>query len=265
MIGITSINVFPMPMSRRLEMIKTAGFESVLMWWGPDELESREERVRLAKEVELRIENAHAATERLNSLWCPDSQGEQTLEELLEEIRDCAEYGVDTLVLHLTNGSEPPPVSLAGLFRVEKMIALADELKVRLAFENVRRPEHTRYILDHLSGDYVGLCYDSGHAHYWTADTDWLGLYNHQVFAIHLHDNFADKDAHLLPFDGSIDWQMITRQLAASSYMGAVTVESEMHASDRYLELGFDSFLRRAFERGKQLESMIQNEKERLR
>ena len=47
---------------------------------------------------------------------------------------------------------------------------------------------------------YVGLCYDVGHDHYWRVQ-DWLGLFGDRVFALHLHDNFADKDSHFIPFD----------------------------------------------------------------
>lgn len=35
MVGITTVNGFPSLMSERFSLFKAAGFESVLLWWGP--------------------------------------------------------------------------------------------------------------------------------------------------------------------------------------------------------------------------------------
>lgn len=257
MIGITSINGFPLPMEKRMAKIRTAGFASIMLWWGPDEAESRRKRVDAAVSEGLHIENAHASTDQLNMLWVEGTEGDDTLDELIREIDDCACLGVGTLVMHLTNGSAPPPVSAAGMRRMETLIRCAEYGKVHLAVENVRLPNHVRFLLDQCDSPYVGLCWDSGHEHFWTPDTDWLDLYGNRVFAVHLHDNRSDADSHLVPFDGIIDWERKAAQIARSSYTGSITMESEMHASRLYEADGFDAFLTHAYLRGQQLESMI--------
>lgn len=258
MVGITSINGFPALMSERFSLFKAAGFESVLLWWGPGEKESRGERVALAKRYGLRIENVHATTDNLNAIWLNDSAGNQTLAELEQELKECSYFGIDTLVVHLTNGSVPPPVSKIGISRIELLIFSAEKNGVRIAFENLRTPEHVQYVLNHYSSRFVGLCYDSGHEHFWTPNFDWLKEYSSRVFAIHLHDNCGEKDSHLVPFDGEIDWRQKSKQIADSSYTGSITIESEYNVSAQYRRYELTDFLSYTCEKGKLLETMIQ-------
>lgn len=257
MYGTTTFNGYPRPMEERFASYKRAGLNSILLWWGNDETPDREGRVQLAKKYGLVIENVHATTDGLNMLWSDGEDGEETLSELLAEIEDCAKYGIQTIVLHLTNGSNPPAVNDIGIARIEKMIALAEEKRVRLAFENVRISEHLKYVLDNYDSPYVGMCYDSGHEHYWTQDVDWLSLYGKRIFAIHLHDNAGDKDTHLIPFDGTIDWDLKMRQIAKSSYTGTLTIEAEYNASGVYAEQGFEAFLLKTYKAGEQLEELL--------
>ncbi len=264
MIGISSLNGLSLPIDERFARMKAAGFESILLWWGADEQNSRATRVAFAKKHGLYIENAHATTDNLNALWSDGDAGDHTLSELKREIADCSRWEIGTLVVHLTNGNEPPSVSGIGISRIEQLIQHAENAKIRLAFENVRKPEHIQYVLDHYTSAYVGLCYDSGHEYLWSPGVDWLKEYGTRVFAIHLHDNTGDKDTHLVPFDGMIDWSHKVKQLAESSYTGTITIESEIHSSNRYDENGFDSYLSYAYESGKKLAELIRAHRERL-
>ena len=257
MIGITSINGLSLSMDQRFSKIKDAGFESILLWWGNDEEDSRTKRVTLACKYGLHIENAHATTDNLNALWTDTSEGDCVLSEFKQEVVECSEFGIKALVIHLTNGNTPPPISSIGICRIEQLIKLAEHLKIQLAFENVRKSEHVRYVLDSFLSPCVGLCYDSGHEHIWSPDIDWLNEYGTRVFAIHLHDNNGDRDSHLVPFDGTIDWIRKSKQIAKSSYTGTITIESEMHASQLYEKDGFESFLSYAYEKGKKLAEAI--------
>lgn len=259
MLGITSINGFYLPMEQRFAKIKAAGFDSILLWWGPEET-ARGERAALARRHGLRIKNAHADTANLNALWLDGAAGDGTLSELKREIIDCSLFGIDTLVMHLTNGSTPPPISAIGISRIEELICLAERRKIKLAFENVRKPEYTQYVLDHYASSSVGLCYDSGHEYLWTLDFDWLNAYASRILAIHLQDNNSGKDSHFVPFDGQINWSRKAKQLAAASYTGAITLECEFHSSSRYQKAGFDAFLSYAYQNGRRLAEMIQAE-----
>lgn len=259
MYGVSTINGYPMPMEERFIHYRNAGLTSVLLWWGNDEDISREKRIQLAEKHDLKIENVHAATNGLNLLWSDKEGGEKIFNELSNEIDDCSKYGVETIVLHLSNGSNPPAISELGISRIEKIIDLAERKKVQLAFENVRVSEHLKYVLDNFDSKYVGMCYDSGHEHYWTPGIDWLDLYGDRIFAVHLHDNQGDKDAHMLPFDGTIDWERKMKQIALSSYKGTITIEAEQNASDLYLQQDLSSFLNNIYQVGVKLEKIMKS------
>ena len=264
MIGIPSYTGSPLPIQQRFALYAHAGISSLILWWGKEETASRAERVETAKKYALHIEHAHAATDSLNALWLSGEAGDTVLAERLEEIEDCARLGVGTLVLHLTNGPTPPPVSEIGMERVRQMTDTAGRLGVRLAFENMRLPAHTVAVLDYFALPHVGLCYDSGHEHLWTPSTDWLTLYSRRIFAIHLHDNNRDADAHNLPFDGGIDWKNKTHAIAAASYRGSVTVEAEYRCGGIYEVLGLSGFLKKARQSGECLNAMIEKHRNSL-
>ena len=155
MIGITSINGISLSMEQRFSKIKDAGFQSIMLWWGNDETDSRAKRVIPTHKYGLLIENAHATTDNLNVFWTDASEGDCVLSELKQEVAACSEFGIKTLVIHLTNGNTPPPISSIGICRIEQLIKLAEHLKIELAFENVRKSEHVRYVLDSFLSPYV--------------------------------------------------------------------------------------------------------------
>ena len=262
-IGITSINGFHLSMEERFKMIRKAGFDSLLMWWGDDEIESKAERVKLAEKYNLSIENAHAPTENLNSLWLDTDNGIEIVRHLEKCIIDCKEFEIKTMVLHLTNGSNPPSVSSIGIKRIEQIIECAVKNDVILAFENMRTLEHVQYILDNYVSPNVKFCYDSGHEHYWTSEMDWLEKYGDRLAAIHLNDNFADGDLHLIPCDGNIDFEIIMNKIAKSTYSGTLTLEVEMNSSNLYDEIGFELFLNRAYNQGLKLRSNLENKRKK--
>ncbi|WKL24379.1 TIM barrel protein (plasmid) [Sinorhizobium meliloti] len=79
---------------------------------------------------------------------------------------------------------------------------------------------------------FIGLCYDSGH---WEllepGGLTVLERYGNRLIATHIHDNFGAKDNHLLPFDGRLDWNAITKAIAATDYVTPLNFETPM---DRY-------------------------------
>ncbi|HWQ57847.1 MAG TPA: sugar phosphate isomerase/epimerase family protein [Clostridia bacterium] len=222
------------------------------------EADDRIERARLAREYGLAIGPAHAELDGLNPIWLPGDACEGILAELTAEIEDCARAEADPLVLHLTNGDSPPPVSEIGLARFGELIALAECLHVRLAFENVRRAEHLMAVLDAFPSPAAGLCWDCGHAPLWTPDVDFLSLYGNRLFAVHLNDNDGTADQHLIPFDGALDWDDIAARLVRAGYRGPVSVEAEYSASGRYADTSVEEFLARTYRAGVRLDGMLE-------
>lgn len=264
MIGISAGNGYPIPLEYRYPLFKKAGFDSMILGWDNSEMATRVDRVWLAKAFDLKIEHAHASFANMNAFWLDGKEGNRTCNRLLHEIDDCAEFGISTLVLHLTNGSTPPPVSTVGMERVEHLVRLAENTGVQLAFENVRAPQHTQAVLDYFDSPFVGLCYDIGHEHCFTPNTNWLSLYNNHVFAVHLHDNDGTADDHRIPFTGTIDWNKKLADIAASSYTGSITVEVDFPGDAVHEPDALNTFLKDAFESGRKIEEIINNHRKKI-
>jgi len=76
-IGIGSVNGYPfLSMDVRFALYKSVGFQSVMLWWGEGEKETRKERAELVRKHNLHIENVHADMARSNSIWLPGLTGD---------------------------------------------------------------------------------------------------------------------------------------------------------------------------------------------
>jgi len=52
----------------------------------------------------------------------------------------------------------------------------------------------------------VKLCFDAGHAHLDGGVPSALETARELLVTTHLHDNRGERDDHLLPYEGTIDW-----------------------------------------------------------
>ena len=245
-IGIYAWFGYDLPLAESLRQIRSAGFDSVILWWSdaPDG-SPRTEQAAFARRTGLAVENAHAPFDRCNALWIPGEEGDRAAADLIACVEDCADAEVGTLVVHLTDGAAPPPCSPLGPLRLRPVVETAERRGVRLAFENLRHPLHLKRVLDTFDSPAVGLCYDSGHHHGWGRETDWLFEYGSRLFALHLHDNDGTRDSHAVPFDGGIDWKALSSRIARTGYAGPTALEVE--AGEEYEgRMSADAFLLKA-------------------
>ena len=71
-----------------------------------------------------------------------------------------------------------------------------------------------------------------------------------RLAVLHVSDNHGEKDDHLLPREGIIDWERFTRFLASLTYGGDMLLECVIERSE-FTEL--DVFAREAYSRATQL------------
>ena len=72
--------------------------------------------------------------------------------------------------------------------------------------------------LDQGSG-LVGACWDFGHANLMYADQSGaLELLGQRLKVVHVHDNSGQRDDHIAPFRGTVDWFSIMQTLARMDY-----------------------------------------------
>jgi len=82
------------------------------------------------------------------------------------------------------------------------------------------------WILENVGAENVGICWDTGHAHVQQLDQmkSITSLGKH-IVATHIADNDTTRDQHLLPFEGSIDWQAVVRALKQIGFEGGFNLE----------------------------------------
>ncbi len=151
------------------------------------------------------------------------TKGDRMLEILMDNVDKCAEHNIPVLVVH-------SPVTEPNLAKNEvtatRYIALGDYARkkgITLAFENIAYTENVEYAFS-LVPD-AKFCWDCGHQHCRRKDGKPMPLFAKKVVALHVHDNFFEKDHHMIPFDGKIDFEEVGRELAESGFDGTLMLE----------------------------------------
>lgn len=204
----------------RLRIIKGAGFDFVCFNM-KEMLEG--ESVGLTPElcgrVGIDFDNVHLTGNGTHAVWADGEKGDKIVKRYCKEIKLCAEYGIKVGITHVTWGtSEPPPVCELGLRRFEIIAECAEKYGVVVALENSVSCEHLYYVLDNIKSPFVGYCFDSGHRNAFARDTDFLAKYGYRLVATHIQDNDGANDLHLMPFDGTINWDVVADELAKTAH-----------------------------------------------
>ncbi|MCK5827665.1 sugar phosphate isomerase/epimerase [Candidatus Bipolaricaulota bacterium] len=154
---------------------------------------------------------------------------------LMKEIKLCSDLGASSLVLHReTLGLNQP----GDLLRDKEVLEIAEYAKQRNVFLLLENVPDSMWALDEVLGRIgenpeetnIGICIDVGHAN---ISTDaggnpihqYIQRYRRQLHHVHFSDNHGDKDAHLPPGQGMIDWISVFALLADVEYSGACVLE----------------------------------------
>lgn len=243
------------PFEKRIELIKNAGFKSVMLFWNGSDV--FQDELMCVKENGLRIENVHAPFHMMNNLWT-DENPMDSLIKLHGAIDSCHNFAIKTLVVHPTDTTTPPPVSECGKTYFKGLVRYAKSLNVDLAFENIECPEYLDTIFGECDDTNVRLCYDLGHENCFSKGSDVLSKYGGRLKALHIHDNDGVSDQHTIPFDGNIDMQRFVSKLKELDYYGVISLEVMRYRSSLYDGMTDEQFLAKAFDVAKKLFEMRQ-------
>ena len=232
--------------------IKNAGFDGVfLQWFNKDWEFSQEEQLNLCRELGLEIPFVHLGYKNINSLWEKGDDGDKLIEDYFKDFDVCKEHKIDMVVMHLTSKMDAKEPNEVGLNRVKKLVKYAEDLNIRIAFENTKIWGYLEYVFNNIKSKNIGICFDSGHCHAHYDDKFSWDMFKNKIFAVHLHDNDKSSDQHLLPFEGTIDWENFVQKLKEANFTGPITLESCYRRN--YLEMTLDEFYKHSLERAKQL------------
>ncbi|HEV2278217.1 MAG TPA: sugar phosphate isomerase/epimerase, partial [Acidobacteriaceae bacterium] len=112
---------------------------------------------------------------------------------------------------------------------LEHLRAFASPLGVKLLVENlqgdVATPAHLLEILNVGHLDSIGVCLDVGHANLADGVPAAIAELKDRIRSTHLHDNKGDRDAHLWPGDGTIQWDDAMQELRGAPQTPAGVLE----------------------------------------
>lgn len=124
---------------------------------------------------------------------------------------------------------------------IKRLIPIAEKYDVVLCLENL--PFYTNYskinetirAIDEINSPHLKMCLDTGH--YNCVDTN-LDIYStilkigNRLKVLHVHDNLGG-DHHLLPGQGSIDWDNFFKGLKDINFDGSISFECCSRKEDK--------------------------------
>ena len=157
--------------------------------------------------------------------------------EAMDEIKralDVAEYApFRFLVQHvgLSNEADDPHKFEAALTSIEHLRAFARPLGVNLLVENIPNdlstPEKLMELIKLLRYPDLGICFDTGHAHMMSSVHQAFRVLQDRIGSTHIHDNKRDRDTHLWPGKGNIDWNQTMQSLRSAPQAPPLLMEIE--------------------------------------
>lgn len=232
--------------------IKKAGFDGAFVQWYNKILDfSQEEQVDLCKQLGLSIEFAHLGYKGINEIWVDGEAGDNLVNYYKRDLDSIKQKNISLVIMHLTSKSVAPGPSLIGIKRLQIIVDYAEKLNINIAFENTKIFGYLEYVFDRIKNKNIGVCYDSGHDHCYFDDKFNWGKFKNKILAVHLHDNNKSDDLHLLPFEGTINWEELVKNLKMANYDGPVTLESCY--SSLYQNFSVEDFYKKSYELAKQV------------
>lgn len=278
-IGVSTNSECGDTLQETLQNIKAAGFRHIMLSGNDCEVAPG---LELAKKLGLEIPFVHIGYmppfgHNASNLWMIGKKNTALINDLIRQIKICEKYGVSAVVIHPTYAPRNYAKELhpeQGIKSIKEILGATKNCKVKLAFENLN-PADNKYLallLENINDERLGFCYDSGHHNLYTPETDFLGLYGDRCFALHLHDNLMDapdintseRDLHLLPFDGKIDFEKVMRNIAFSGYAGDIIMMElhrclpQYHTYLPYKDTAPVEYLRTAYTRAQKLADMLE-------
>jgi sugar phosphate isomerase/epimerase len=204
------------------------------------------ERVRelseMLAEYRLELHSLHSPTERDSApgrdsgvpISISDTERIRRL-DAVDEVKRALEVAEQVpfkfLVQHMGHGrqSADPRNMDAAFNSLEHLTVFAKGRGVIIALENtpseIGSPSSLQQFIIETHLNEVRLCFDTGHAHIDTGVDAAMELMRERVATSHVHDNHGEKDEHLLPFDGGIDWEATLAALASAPLAPALVLE----------------------------------------
>ena len=245
-----------LPIKRQAELMQENGFTKTFDM--SDSLLVNDETIKILEDAGISFATLHAPFSKINSMWQVGEEGDKMLLSIIDGVDKCEKYTIPVLVVHLSSKFPPPRISDIGNERYQKLMEYAACKGVTIAYENQRTLSNLSYALEIF--DDAGFCWDTGHEGCFTPNRQYLPLFGDRLKTVHIHDNMCeyDKDLHLLPFDGRIDFNRVAKQLTDANYKDVLMLEVFRSNSNFYDNIAAEEYYRRAGNAAKRLAEMVE-------
>jgi sugar phosphate isomerase/epimerase len=135
------------------------------------------------------------------------------------------------LVQHLGHGRQmaDPRKFEAAFNSLEHLVIFAKHRGVTIAVENtpgeLGSPESLLQFIKETHLKDLRLCLDVGHAHMDSTVSTAFELMRDLAVTTHIHDNNGERDEHLLPYTGTIDWDAVLGLISAAPHPLPIVLE----------------------------------------
>lgn len=258
--GISLLKEYDRPITEVIKIIKDIGFDAVSPQWTDDVCEV----IETAKRLGLEIQSLHGPYSSSVGMWRESEiKSDPGKKELFDALEVCRKYKIPILVTHIWLGFDYSfGETKYGLANYGKVIEKAREYGVKMAFENTEGQEYLEVLLENYTDETVGFCWDSGHENCYNR-FDMLKKYGDRLIMTHLNDNmgmtgeriFWTDDIHLLPYDGSIDWNDVIIRLKKAKKQDIINFELKF--GDRYADMSYEQYFKKAYERANRIISLL--------
>jgi sugar phosphate isomerase/epimerase len=119
---------------------------------------------------------------------------------------------------------------------LEAIVEAASARDVRVAVEVIPNglsdsATLVRLIEEELDGIDVGICLDYGHAHLMGDLGEAIETLSGHLWTTHVHDNRGQRDEHLVPFAGTINWDLAMMETQKIGYDDVLMFEVAGHGN----------------------------------
>ena len=220
-----------------------------------------DEVLKALERANIKVENLHAPFKGQNAIWQEGEAGEKMLERLCDGIDYCVKYNIKVMVAHVSNGRPMPEITSIGLERFDRFMEYSRKRGVTIAFECHRYLENVQCIMERYPD--AGFCLDSCHEHAFTPGIRYMPMWGNRLIATHISDNesLCDKDMHMLPFDGIIDFNKTAGEIAKYGKYVTLMLEIKPDNHERYASMSIKDYYAEAAKRLHKLEKIVESYK----
>lgn len=153
------------------------------------------------------------------------------IEEISTSFKVASDLGALYSVVHAGNKGDSADEEHKNILSksLEKLLTLATQLKINIALENVigalSQSTELKSIISKFSSANLFACIDTGHAFINKELPGCIKTLGPLLKTTHIHDNNGEKDDHLFPFFGKLEWKPTINAFKEIRYDGFWVLE----------------------------------------